>query len=413
MTPAEALRILLDRAESRQWAGMDPYDGLLSTAGRLVTPLGPLPRFAVSQAVLRLPPVRSLLRPPPSQNPKAVALFLGASIRGRAALGAPVVSETSSELFATLESLAIRRGAASGWSYPFPWQSRSFWAPTGTPNAVATATAGWHLLEYADAQGSDMAYSLAGSAARFVARGLRTSHLGDDAQALSYTPADSTRVVNVSALGARLIVRALRSRSGAWVIPAGERAALQDLAYGLVRFVLGSQRADGSWPYAVDRGGGWEDSFHTGYVLESLLQVREHGMDVPREGLERGFDAYRRFFDSNGGARLGASPTTPYDAHSAAQGILTYAALAESGMESATTRRDAQALARKISDWALRELWLPERGYFAYRISRGRRDEREFTRWVQAWMALGMATSHTLGAGALAGAELQPASGAA
>jgi hypothetical protein len=58
-------------------------------------------------------------------------------------------------------------------------------------------------------------------------------------------------------------------------------------------------------------------------------------------------------------------------------------------------------------------LWLPERGYFAYRISRGRRDEREFTRWVQAWMALGMAVSHSLEAGVRLGAELQSASGAA
>jgi hypothetical protein len=34
--------------------------------------------------------------------------------------------------------------------------------------------------------------------------------------------------------------------------------------------------------------------------------------------------------------------------------------------------------------------------HFAFQIRGGRRDEREFLRWVQAWMALAMATVESL-----------------
>ena len=53
-------------------------------------------------------------------------------------------------------------------------------------------------------------------------------------------------------------------------------------------------------------------------------------------------------------------------------------------------------MALRIASWARESLWLPSKGHFAYRINGGRRDEREFTRWVQAWMALAMATAADL-----------------
>jgi hypothetical protein len=53
-------------------------------------------------------------------------------------------------------------------------------------------------------------------------------------------------------------------------------------------------------------------------------------------------------------------------------------------------------MALRIASWSLRALWLPSKGHFAYRIHGGRRDEREFTRWVQGWMALAMATAGAL-----------------
>lgn len=385
MTSADALAAILARAEAAGWAGPDPYDGLASSLAGTLIPLGALPRFAFSQIVLRVPLARTLAQPRPTVNAKALGLLIGAAVRGREDLGMERARSICASLRTDLEGLANRSGEALGWGYPFPWQSRSFWAPAGTPNAVVTATVGWHMLDLADAIGDERARSLGRSAADFLASALNESRV-EEGSAISYTRADRTRVINISALAARVIARAADRRP---------EAGRDDLAERLVRFVLGEQREDGSWPYSADPGGGWEDSFHTGYVLEALLSVRELGIPVSDDALARGFSAYGRFFDPDGGARLYASSSSPFDAHSAAQGIITFAALDSSSVRAVPAWPGARETTMRIATWAKEALWLP-RGYFAYRIHRGRRDEREFIRWVQAWMALAMATAASL-----------------
>jgi hypothetical protein len=124
---------------------------------------------------------------------------------------------------------------------------------------------------------------------------------------------------------------------------------------------------------------------------------------VPDDTFARGFAAYERFFEADGGARLGVSRSSPLDAHSAAQGIITYAALHDAVRAGTPERERAIATVSRITGWVLTALWLPAEGFFAYRIQGRRRDEREFTRWVQAWSALGMAAS-----GAVEGIRLGP-----
>jgi hypothetical protein len=53
-------------------------------------------------------------------------------------------------------------------------------------------------------------------------------------------------------------------------------------------------------------------------------------------------------------------------------------------------RAAARGMALRIARWSLERLWIPERERFAYRLRNGKRDEQDYTRWVQAWMALGM-----------------------
>ena len=376
MTRKEALSSILQRAERAGWAGADPYDGLHSVVGGLAIPFGPPARLLVTQSALRLPWLRPLLGPRGSVNPKGLALFLGAVVRGREALGEERAGALARVLVRELESRAQSVAGGTAWGYPFPWQSRFFYAPAGTPNAVVTSTVGWHLLAAADAFGDATARSLAEGAARFLKAGLHWSEIDSRSAAVSYTPLDRTRIVNVSGLVARLLARF------------GSREPAERLA----RYILDSQLENGCWPYAPDRRGRWEDSFHTGFLLESLLHLRRDGVDIPTEPLRRGFASYRRFFDADGGARLYATPGAVHDAHSAAQGMVTYAAAADEPASASFLNDDPALMADTISDWAMRALWIPARGYFAYRSRGGVRDERDFTRWVQAWLALGLAT---------------------
>ena len=395
MTSGEALAAILDRAERAGWAGADPYDALLSPLGRLATPFGPVARIAVQQAALRVPGFRYLAKAPPTVNPKGLGLFLGAAVRGRTVLGEERTRSLARSLLGELRArvLANDDPAAPAWGYPFPWQSRWLWAPVGTPNAVVTATVGLQLLEYGDALGDRDATALGVGAARFIARGPHRTRFADGALAISYTPRDRSRIINVSALGARLVARALGADDGDAFGDAPAREDARQLVRGVIAYAVETQRPDGTWPYAPDPRGGWVDSFHTGYILESLLELRARGETVPEDALARGFAAYAGFFDDEGGGRLLAEETAPYDGHSTGQGVLTYAALARAGGVRGCTVAEAHDRALRIARWALDQLWLPKRGYFAYRINRGTRDERDFTRWVQAWMALAMATA--------------------
>ena len=385
VTGALALEAVLGRAQGRGWAGADPYDGLLSGLGRVAIPLGPAARAAVIQGVLRSPAIRKLVRPSASINPKGLGLFLGAALRGRDTLGAARASALGEELLECIAALALRDGKRAAWGYPFPWQSRFLWAPAGTPNAVVTATIGWHLLDWADHGGSgqadeSLARELGAGAAFFLSERLSHAPVDSRSSAVSYTTRDSSRIVNVSMLVARLLARVLSP-------------GMRDQASRLVEFALAAQRADGTWPYSMDARGGWVDSFHTGFVLEALLHLRDFGWTISEEAIRRGFDAYDRFFDPDGGARLFLHADSPIDAHSAAQGIVTYTARAGDARASGADRLTARDRALRIARFCLERLWIPERGCFAYRIEKGRRLDQEYTRWVQAWMALGMSAA--------------------
>jgi hypothetical protein len=386
VTSGETLSAILRRAEAMNWAGADPYDGLASRLGTLINPLGQFPRFVLSQAVLRSPFIRGIANPPSKENPKGLALFLGAATQGRSILGDDRARSLFERLLSRITRQAVGSSRGHGWGYPFPWQSRSFWAPAGTPNTVVTATVGWHLIGAGEAFADSTALALGQSAAHFLRDEMHFTPAGEGG-AISYTTGDRTRVVNLSALAARLFARVARARP---------QDDLLGLADQLTRFVLSTQREDGSWPYSMDGGGGWEDSFHTGFILEALLDLRRVGVSVPRETVSRGFAAYGRFFDSDGGARLFLKAESPLDAHSAAQGIVTYASRISDPEASPSESSSARAMAVRISDWARNALWLPAQGHFAYRITRGRRDERDYSRWVQAWMALGMAVAARL-----------------
>jgi hypothetical protein len=397
MTPESAFVAILERAERGGWAGPDPYDGLLSPLGRLALPFGSAARLVLIQATLRSAAFRRLVNPPPSVNPKGLGLFLGAVLRGHEILGPRRALDLGEALVVEIERAGNRSDRQIGWGYPFPWQSRFFYAPAGTPNAVVTATIGWHMSDWAERMSSPRAQELAISAAIYISDGLPHQTAGFDGAALSYTADSRAKIVNVSMLGARLLARAGRLASASGYVNAPQAARMKDQAARLLRFVLSAQLPDGTWRYSLEARGRWIDSFHTGFILEALLQLRSIGLRVPDAAIRRGFDAYGQFFDPDGGARLSMDSRSPYDAHSAAQGIVTYAARALDGEESSAARDESLERVSCITRWSLDNLWLRDRRHFAYRIVRGRTHAQDYTRWVQAWMAFALGTASAVG----------------
>jgi hypothetical protein len=211
--------------------------------------------------------------------------------------------------------------------------------------------------------------------------------VGSEHAALAYVAKSDAQIVNVSMLGARLLYRV-----GTSIAKSFERERMLEQAGRLARFGISQQLADGTWRYAVGARGAWTDSYHTGFILESLLCLRALQFDVPGETVSSGLRAYAQFFDDDGGARYSRDKRAPYDAHSAAQGVVTYSTLAKDASASASERASALNQAERIVDWCLDHLWIRDKEHFAHRINDGVRDEQEYVRWVQAWMALALGT---------------------
>jgi hypothetical protein len=329
---AEIRQQLYDRAAARKWRGIDPYDGLTSPLACLLP--GKLARQGWTQLHRRSRiNLRSLCGIRPQLNSTTVALF---------ALGSG--AEKLRELLRGMQN------PDGGWGYPFPWQSRAFFAPANTSNLICTywaakALHGCHpersegsqsLPREAEILRSAQNDNVVGMAREFITKNLLRDGW------ITYIAGSDTQVHNINLLGAALLGR-------------------EDCAEWSVR----RQRADGSWPYGEAANQQWVDNFHTGYCLVAL---RETGWFT--EAAARGFEFWdRHFWSADFAPRYYADGSGPVDIHCCAQGILTYLAFGE------------REKAARVAEWAVKNMW-DSRGYFWYQ--RGNRIN--YLRWSQAWM---------------------------
>jgi hypothetical protein len=303
----DVLHRLHEHCAARQWTGYDPYDGLNSPVACWLP--GRVARQAWTQLHRRSPVnLRPLCGIAPTLNAKAVALF---------ALGS-----RDPKLLTLLESL---RHPDGGWGYPFPWQSRAFFAPRGTSNLVCTA--------------------FAAKALKCDVTGFIEKHLLRDGW-ITYVPGTDTQIHNINLMGAALLGR-------------------RDLA----EFSVRRQRPDGSWWYGEAGNQHWIDNFHTGYCLVALRELG--GFDT---AAQRGFEFWARsFWAADGAPQYYAGRPYPQDTHCCAQGILTFLSFGEPGK------------AAWVAQWAVDHLW-DDRGFFWYQRGRWVTNRLGYMRWSQAWM---------------------------
>ncbi len=313
MTGLRAIfRQLHEFCAARQWRGDDPYDGLNSPLARLLP--GRWARQAWTQLHRRSPVnLRRLCGIRPTLNAKAVALFAMGS-------GDPKL----------LELLRSLRNPDGGWGYPFPWQSRAFYAPAGTSNLICTAFA---------------ARALRCDVTAFVEK-----HLLRDGW-ITYIPGADTQVHNINLIGAALLGR-------------------RDCA----EFSVRRQRPDGSWWYGEAANQRWIDNFHTGFCLTALQELG--GFE---EATRRGYEYWdRTFWRADGEPLYYHNRRWPVDVHCCAQGILTYVAFGD------------RAKANRVAQWTADNLW-DARGFFWHQRTRWGTNRICYMRWAQAWMYAALA----------------------
>ena len=311
MTDLAAIWWRLDEyCRTRDWRGFDPYDALNSP----LAPPGKLPRQVWTQLHRRSPiNFRPLCGIQPTLNSKGLALFaLG---NGEPAL---------------LDKLRQLRNPDGGWGYPFPWQSRAFYAPAGMSNLICTVFA---------------AKALKCDATGYIEKNLLRQGW------ITYIAGSDTQVHNINMLGAALI---------------GRRDCME--------FSVSRQRPDGSWWYGEAANQHWIDNFHTGYNLVALQSTGWFP-----EAARRGYQYWdKTFWTTNFAPRYYHDRDLPFDTHCSAQGILTYLAFGD------------LKKANAVADWAIAHMW-DARGFFWYQRGRWFTNRLGYMRWTQAWMYYALA----------------------
>jgi hypothetical protein len=376
-TAGSAVLKLLAYCRAHDWAGNDPYDALNS---RIFTALpllnSRIPRLVATQALKRSPvDLRPLMRIPPTQNPKAMALFLAAALKLKRI--APAHAEGLPELMR--ERLIALRSQGTPywcWGYSFPWQTRTLVVPRGAPNLVCTTFVAGALLDAYEERGEPRDLEMALSAADYL---LNDLYRADDRTAgFSYPlPSMKAHIHNANLLAAALLCRLHR-------LTGLER--LLDPALKVARHAVSCQRNDGSWPYGEGDTQQWVDNFHTGYNLGALRDIsRDIATTEFDQPIRLGLDYYLgHFLRQDGAARYFHDRTYPIDIHCVAQTIITLVTFDD--MHPGTRQ-----LADAALEWAMDHMW-DERGFFYYRVLRFGTIRTSYMRWSQAWMLLALAT---------------------
>jgi len=373
-----AHRDLWKYCRAQGYAGYDPYDGLNSRLFQS-TPFkkSRVARLAWTQFHKRSPiNFRSLVGIPRERNPKAVALFALAALADFRRDPTKENEVEARELLDDLIWMSLKGFRGACWGYNFDWQSRSFFAPRGTPTIVPTAFAARALCEAAEVLSRDEYLPFARTICDFILNDLNRSEEASDEVCFSYSPLDRTRVFNASLLAGEALAVVGKSLGEQSLIDWANRAAI---------YVVRRQRQDGSWTYGADSHQSWADNFHTAYILTSLKRIMDaESNDQFDNALRRGYEFWtERFFLMNAWPKYFPDHLYPADIHSAASAIVALVELR--GRIPGTLM-----LAEQIAIWTIENL-RDARGYFYYQRRRFYKVRIPYMRWSESWMLYALA----------------------
>lgn len=369
--------------ETHGLASYDPYDGLACRAPWSLVRTHPLAARLWTQAVKRSPfNLRPLIGVRPQVHSKSLAdLALVELLRNRIEGSADALA-AARRFLAALRTQALPGRSGACWGTPMPYVSRYVVSKAGEPNLFWTICAASAFVEAWEQAGDPADLALARSATDFIRHDLGFVDEGDGGAWVRYFAGHDAAVYNVAALTGALLFRLARHT--------GE-TALADLAHRAFRFVLRGQNPDGSWYYARGTLGRWVDGFHTGYILDSLLQAWLLQGDPELESaLRRGVAFYHdRMFTADHLPRYLAERTYPIEVQNCAQAIHTLSNLCWAD-PAAFPRARAVALAVTQALFRTTRSGPDAAGYFV--LSRGRwfTNRLAAVRWGQAPMLLAL-----------------------
>ncbi len=364
--------LLKNWCEKQQFKGWDPYDGLNSRVFQ-ATPLrhSRFFRLAWIQFFKRSPlNFRKITFVPKDYNPKGLGLFLTGYCNLQKTHPSGENLEKIRFLSQKILDLQSRGYSGACWGYNFDWQARAFFQPKYTPTVVATTFVASALLDAYKITGDKKLLETAISSKNFILHDLNRSYHDDGSFAFSYSPLDSTQVLNATLLAARLLSR---------IYYFTKEEELINTARKTIAFCIHHQNTDGSWPYGTLPYHNWIDSFHTGYNLECISAYQQYSGDESfAENIKKGLDFYiKNFFTPDGIPKYYHNAVYPVDVHAPAQLLATVAQLN-------CFEKYARQI-EKVLVWTIENMQ-HHRGYFYYQKKPLISSRIPYMRWSQAWM---------------------------
>ncbi|QSG05411.1 antibiotic ABC transporter permease [Halapricum desulfuricans] len=375
-------RDVLEYSRERDYTGWDYVDGLSSEFVQWLPFENKYLNLAVQEGIKRAPVnLRPYFRVEQRRSYLGAALFAMANVDMYRLTGDDRYAREATDLVSWLVSERVEGFsgyAGGGHRHPIQSLGRDTASTPGESSGVVSATLGAEaFLQYDEAFDAPEYAELAHSAAEFVIEDLDYTAVDEGAH-INYIPRDTDAyTLNANALGARLLVN-LYARF--------DEDRLLDAAREIMDYVASKQAINGGWMYTDPPSASHlsMDSFHNGFIIESLLRYREvTGSDRYDPTIRRAREFYReQLFEPDGAPNWDESSTYPRDIHAAAQGIIVFTELGEF------------AFARRIIDWARDTLYAGD-GQFYYQQRRFYTKRFTLMRWCQAWMAYALSTYAT------------------
>lgn len=375
-----SLNKLYSYCKDQNWIGYDPYDGLNSKIIKSFPFFKHHKLFRLiflqmnKRSIINF---RALLCIKKGRNPKGIGIFLLAVIN-------LYKKNKNKEYLSLIEQFIewLKEDIAAGysgncWGYNFDWQSRAFLLTKRIPTVVTTTFICRAFLNLYELTKDEEYLKIARSACDFILNDL--NRLEENGMiCFSYSPLDYYFVYNATALASSLL--------GAVYEKTGERA-LAEAAKKSIDYVVYKQQKNGSWYYGKDETAHRVgiDSFHTGFILESLKIYTETTGDSDYiDAIKKGLTFYQNnFFLENGAPKYFYNKLYPIDVHSAAQAVITLIKLKDYSADMELCDRIVQWMIQNMQD---------EKGYFYYQKRRFYTNKIPYMRWNQAWAFLALST---------------------
>ncbi|SPF50169.1 conserved hypothetical protein [Syntrophobacter sp. SbD1] len=374
---------VLDAAHETDYSGFSKFDALNSPFLNTLSFNNKWLRLAFTQLVKESPiNFRPLLRVKKSRNPKGIALFAGAYLSLYKTTGIVRYLDRAEDLIGWLLENPSSGYRHLCWGYNHIWQNTIFLQGMYEPNAVVSIFAGEALLCAYEATGNNRYLSAARSVADFILFDLPVLYHSGDERAIAYVLKEVDAVVlNNQVLAGAFLAKLWRHT--------GERHLIET-ARQLINYTVNRRTDYYAWYYTYPREKSriTHDNYHTGGILDGLVEYYEHtGDDRYLAVYWRGLDYYQaNLFEPDGSPRWMSDRKYPFDIHGSAQGIISF---------KKASRHDRRFLpeAEKIAGWAVANLYREETRDFAYRKGKWFKWNYSLMRWCNAWMARSLAFS--------------------